>query len=87
MAVIKSLSGIFHPRRRPKPYFAVDAAYRVGGNRGFYIAAYPRAYPLTSSQRKVKSVASECGIRPGISKRELQTAMKECVGPRMRRGG
>jgi len=87
MAVIKSLSGIFHPRRRPKRYRAVDAAYETGGNRGFYIAAFPRAYPATSQQRRVRQVAAECGIRPNMSKRDLQTAMKECVGPKMRRGG
>ena len=87
MAVIKSLSGIFHPRRRPKAYRAVDAAYQVGGQKGFYLASFPRAYPATAQQRRVKNVASECGIRPGISKRELQMAMKECVGPKMRRGG
>jgi len=85
--VIKSLGGIFLPKRRPKAYRAVDAPYGVGGNKGFYIAAFPRAYPITSSQRKVKNVATECGIHSGISKRELMTAMKECVGPRMRRGG
>ena len=87
MAVIRSLSGIFHPRRRPKKYRAVDSAYETGGKPGFYIAAYPRPYPMTSQQRRVAQVAAECGIRSGISKRELQTAMKECVKPKMRRGG
>ncbi len=84
--VIKSLGGIFLPKRRPKAYRAVDAPYGVGGNKGFYIAAFPRAYPITSSQRKVKEVARECGIHSGISKRELMTAMKECVSTRMRKG-
>ena len=85
--VIKSLSGIFTPRRRPKAYRAHDAPYGVGGNKGFYLAAFPRAYPISAPQRKVKNVAAECGIHSGIGKRELMTAMKECVGPRMRRGG
>lgn len=85
MAIIKSLSGIFHPKRRPKAYRAVDAAYQTGGNKGFYLSSFPRAYPMTPQQRKVKSSAQECGIRPGISKRDLQVAMKECVGPKMRR--
>jgi len=87
MAII-SISGAFtSPKRRPKAYRAVDAPYIVGGNRGYYIAALPRPYPLNAPQRKVKNVATECGIRSGISKRDLMTAMKECVGPRMRKGG
>jgi len=85
MAVI-SLAGAFSaPKRRPKPYKARDAAYPVGGNRGYYIAALPRAYPMTSQQRKVKTVAAECGIKPGISKSALMTAMKDCVSPKMRK--
>lgn len=87
MAII-SLAGAFSaPKRRPKTYRAVDAPYPVGGNRGYYIASLPRPYPLNAPQRKVKNVAQECGIRSGISKRDLMTAMKECVGPRMRKGG
>lgn len=85
MAII-SLAGAFSaPKRRPKPYKARDAAYQVGGRRGYYIAALPRKYRLTSQQRKVKTVAEECGIAPGISKADLQRKMKECVGPRMRK--
>ena len=85
MAVI-SLSGAFTaPKRRPKTYKARDAAYPVGGNRGYYIAALPRPYPMTAQQRKVKSVAAECGIKPGISKSALMTAMKDCVSVKMRK--
>jgi len=66
-------------KRRPKQYKARDAAYAVGGNSGFYIASYPSPYPLTPQQKKIQSAARECGIRPGISKAELQKAMKECI--------
>lgn len=84
--IIKGISGIFvGPKRRPKQYRAVDAPYPVGGNAGFYIASRPRSYPITSQQRKVRTVASECGIRKGIDKRTLMTAMVDCVGPKMRR--
>jgi hypothetical protein len=82
--IIKGITGIFvGPKRRPKPYRAVDAAYQTGGNAGFYIASRPRPYPLTSQQKKVKNVARECGVHAGISKRELQDKMKSCVGPKM----
>ena len=83
--IIKSLSGIMSPRRRPKQYRAVDAPYAVGGNKGYYMASFPRAYPMTLQQRRVRDVARECGIRSGMSKRELMTQMKECVGPGMKR--
>ena len=85
--IVKSLSGIMSPRRRPKQYRAHDAPYAVGGNKGWYMSSFPRAYPVTSQQRKVKDVASACSIRSGMSKSALMTAMKECVGPRMKRGG
>jgi hypothetical protein len=84
--ILKGIGGIFvGPKRRPRQYRAVDGAYAVGGNPGFYIASRPRAYPKTSQQRKVATVAAECGIHKGISKRELMTKMVECVGPKMRR--
>ena len=84
--IIKGITGIFvGPKRRPKQYRAVDAPYAVGGNAGFYIASRPRPYPMTPQQRKVGTVARECGIKKGMDKRSLMTAMTECVGPHMRR--
>lgn len=74
-----SLSQFTAPKRRPKAYKARDAAYSVGGNRGFYIASLPRPYPKTSQQKKVAAVAEKCGIKSGIKKAALQTAMKDCV--------
>jgi len=71
-------------KRRPKAYKASDAAYPTGGNKGGYIAWLPRPYPRTSQQRKVASIAAACGIRKGMSKADLQRAMVECVGPKMR---
>lgn len=71
-------------KNKPKSYKAKDAAYRVGGNAGFFIALPPKKYPLTAQQKKVKEVAVKCGIKAGISKDALQKAMKECVGPAMR---
>jgi len=85
---IISLSGAYTaPKRRPKAYKARDAAYTVGGNNGYYIAALPRPYAKTPQQQMVSRVAGECGIHKGISKSALQTAMVECVGPKMRKGG
>lgn len=84
MALV-SMAAFTAPKRRPKVYKARDAAYPVGGNPGYYIASRPRPYPMTSQQKKVSDVARDCGIKPGISKADLQTKMKECVGPKMRK--
>jgi len=85
---IISLSGAYTaPKRRPSAYKARDAAYTVGGNNGYYIAALPRPYPKTPQQQRVSRIADECGIHKGISKSALQTAMVDCVGPKMRKGG
>lgn len=86
--IIKGITGIFvGPKRRPKQYRAVDAPYPVGGNAGFYIASRPRPYPLTPQQRRIRDTAASCGIHKGIGKSQLMTAMVDCVGPKLRRGG
>lgn len=84
MALV-SMSAFTSPKRRPKVYKSRDAAYSVGGNPGYYIAARPRPYPKTRQQIKVSDVARECGIKAGMSKSDLQRAMKDCVGPKMRK--
>jgi len=76
-----SLSDYSDPKRMPKRYKAKDAPYAVGGNHGKYIASLPRPYPKTPQQKKVADVAAKCGIKSGITKSALMTAMKECVKP------
>lgn len=66
-------------RRRPKRYHAKDAPYAVAGNHGVYLALYPKPYPKTSQQKKVSEAAKACGIKAGISKKDLMTAMKDCI--------
>ena len=73
---LKDFSGL---KSRPASYKAKDAPYRVGGHRGFYIAALPRPYPTSRPQKVIKKLAETCGIKSGISKSELMTKMKECV--------
>ncbi len=85
MPIITLSQAFTRPKRRPKAYKARDAAYVVGGNRGFYIASLPRAYPRTSQQTKIARVAAECGIKKGIKKADLQMKMVDCVGPKMRK--
>jgi len=79
MALISISAGYSDPKRRPKAYKASDAAYSVGGNNGYYIAALPRPYPKNAPQRKISALADLCKITKGIKKAALQLAMKSCV--------
>jgi len=56
----------------------------AGGKPGFMVKRRPRAYPLTEQQKKLKNVLAICGVKPGISKVELQRLMRECIGPKMK---
>lgn len=79
MAII-SLAGAFSaPKRRPKRYHAKDAPYSTGGNRGYYIASLPRPYPKNLPQRIITKLASMCKITRGMGKKDLMSAMKDCV--------
>jgi len=66
-------------RSRPKRYKAKDAPYAVGGHPGIVLAMFPRPYPKTSQQKKIAAAAKDCGIKSGISKSALMTAMKDCI--------
>ena len=79
MALISISAGYSNPKRRPAAYKAKDAAYSVGGNNGYYIAALPRPYPKNEPQRKIAALAEYCKIQKGISKSTLQKQMKECL--------
>jgi hypothetical protein len=79
MAVFGGVPSGFYLKSRPKRYKASDAAYPTGGNKGMVLARYPKEYPLTDQQKKVRDAARACGIKPGMDKADLQEAMKECI--------
>jgi hypothetical protein len=79
MPLISVSSAYSAPKRRPKRYKASDAAYEVGGNNGYYIAALPRPYPKNEPQKKIAALADTCKIKKGMKKKELQETMKDCV--------
>jgi hypothetical protein len=79
--IVKSLRGLAYIKKRPKAY--QSDGMTVGGNRGFVLASYPSAYPLTSQQRKVKEAARACGIVKGISRRELRDKMVNCMSTKL----
>ena len=72
-------AGTTYMKGAPKRYKAHDAPYAVGGNGGIIVSMKPRPYPITSQQKKVREAARACGIKKGIKKTELMTAMKDCI--------
>ncbi len=72
-------AGSTYMKSAPKRYKAKDAPYAVGGKGGIIVSMKPRPYPKTSQQRKVADAAKACGIKAGMSKSALMTAMKECI--------
>lgn len=70
-------------KSRPRPHKLEDITTKQ--HSGFVLASYPRDYPLTPQQKKVKNVASECGLKTGMNRRDLVHKMIDCVGPKMRK--
>lgn len=70
-------------KSRPKPHKLGSITTRQ--HSGYVLAKFPRDYPITPQQRKVRDAARECGIHTGISRNELVTKMIDCVGPKMRK--
>ena len=56
----------------------------MAGHKGFIVSQRAREYPETEPQRVMRKIVEKCGIKKGITKAELQRAMRECVGPLMR---
>ncbi len=64
-------------KSRPRPHKLEGITTRQ--HEGYVLAKFPKDYPLTAPQRKVKNAASTCGIRKGISRRELVDKMRTCI--------
>jgi hypothetical protein len=50
-----------------------------GGKPGFVLSLRPRRYKTTAQQKRVSEAAEACGIKKGITRRELVKAMTECI--------
>jgi hypothetical protein len=64
-------------KSRPKPHKLGNITTRQ--HSGYVLAKYPRDYPLTSQQKKVRDAAHACGIKKGISRNDLITKMIDCI--------
>ncbi|KKK50644.1 hypothetical protein LCGC14_3122980 [marine sediment metagenome] len=84
MAVFKSLSG-YYIKGRPKAHRMEGITTRQ--HAGFVLSRLPKDYPITAPQRRVRDAAAACGIKTGMSRAALVTAMKDCIPSKLRRGG
>ena len=80
MAVFKSLTG-FYIKNRPGPHRLEGTTTKR--HAGFVLARMPSEYPMTPQQKRVRDAAHECGIKPGISRSALVTAMRTCVAGKL----
>jgi len=75
--IIKNVRAVGYVKSRPRSHRLEGITTR--SHAGFVISAYPKPYPLTSQQRKVKAAAASCGIRKGMSRSALVDAMRTCI--------
>lgn len=53
--------------------------YTTRQHEGYVLAKYPKDYPITAPQRKVRDAAKSCGIHKGMSRKALVDSMKTCI--------
>jgi hypothetical protein len=75
--IVDNVRSVGYFKSRPAPHKLEGITTRQ--HSGVVLAAYPRNYPLTSQQKKVKEAAKACGIHTGISRAALVKAMTECI--------
>jgi len=75
--IIKNLKALGYAKTRPKAHRLEGITTR--SHPGYVIASYPKAYPMTAPQKRVKAAASACGIHKGMSRASLVDAMRTCI--------
>lgn len=85
MAVLSGIQEAYYLKVSPRAHKLEDMTTKSHGK--LVLAKRPKEYPMTSQQRKIKNVARECGIKPGISRGELVKSMRDCVGPKLAKHG
>lgn len=75
--IISSYKQVGYLKRRP-------SSHRLEGitttqHPGMVIASFPKPYPLTGPQKRVRDAARGCGIKKGMSRSSLVDAMVNCI--------
>lgn len=64
-------------KSRPGPHKLEGITTRQ--HEGYVLAKFPRDYPITAPQKKVRDAAKACGIKKGMSRKSLVDAMVGCI--------
>jgi hypothetical protein len=75
--IVDSIKDLGYAKRRPRAHKLEGITTKT--HAGFVIASYPRDYPKTAQQKKVGEAAKSCGIKKGMSRSALVTAMRTCI--------
>lgn len=75
--IITNVKKFGYFKSRPGPHRL--EGIRTTQHGGMVLSAYPKDYPKTSQQKRVGDAARACGIKKGISRAALVTAMVDCI--------
>ena len=75
--IISNVKQFGYFKRRPAPHRLEGITTKQ--HSGLVLAGYPRDYPLTGPQKRVRDAARACGIKKGMSRGALVTAMVDCI--------
>ena len=75
--IVESVKDLGYAKRRPRAHKLEGITTKT--HPGYVIASYPRDYPMTSQQRKVRDAAKTCGIKKGMSRGDLVNKMRTCI--------
>ena len=74
--ILKSASG-YYLKSRPRPHRLEGITTKQ--HAGFVLSRLPKPYPLNGPQKRVREAARACGIKTGMSRAALVTAMRTCI--------
>ena len=75
--ILKNLRAVGYIKSRPKAHKLEGITTKQ--HAGFVLSSLPKPYPLNSAQKRVKDAAAACGIKKGMSRAALVTAMHTCI--------
>jgi len=75
--IIKNIGILGYKKSRPKSHKLEGITTRQ--HPGMVLASYPKPYPLTAPQKRIREAARACGIKKGMSRSALVDAMVNCI--------
>ena len=75
--IIKNFRTVGYLKSRPKAHKLEGITTKQ--HAGMVIASNPKPYKINSAQLKVRAAARDCGIKKGMSRAALVTAMRTCI--------